>query len=173
MNRSEGQWTQPELSIPVTRGIRTNRVDTNSLGSHWTTDPGVADYFQNNGTSRMPFKNTASIDAEIPLGSIETDTNTLNNKRVGGKFTQNNEGGPMNEGEITARSGAPIKVKSITTIGPKKPTRISKAVEEAVSNVPISVDYQRPGDSEIEMRAYDTLQRRRTRRYNPPREMKA
>lgn len=173
MNRSEGQWVQQELSFPVTRGIKTNKVNTEALGSHWSTEPRIAHDFQRKSYGHFPFQGTARINAEIPMGSVETDTNVLRSKRVGREFTQHLEGGYADEKEVTARSGAPIKVHSITTVGPKKRTRANKALEKATDDVSTIVDYQDPGDSELLDKGYKTFHRSRTRTYNPPREMKA
>jgi len=171
MNRSEGQWTQPELSVSAVRGLRTNQPNTSELGSHWTTDPSVASYFQRKGDGNFPYRGTSQVNAEIPISSFETNQDTLRRKGVGN--TQNNEGGPMRESEVTVREGAPIKVTSIQTTGPKRRSKAVKAVEDSIEGISSWPDYQKPGDSEKLERAYDTFHRTRTRTYNPPREMRA
>lgn len=172
MNPSESQWTQPELSVTAYRGSRGHSTNSNNLGSHWSTDPGVAEYFQSNGLDgRSGLRSSKRITAEIPISSIETDPAILKRKGVGD--TQRYEGGPINEKEITVSKGAPVSVRSISTFGPKTKTTVSKDAEAIESNIPRSVDYQQPGDSDLLEKVSKTLDRSRTRTYKKSREMKA
>lgn len=171
MNRSEGQWKQQELSFDVERGLPTNKVDTSKLGSHWTVEPRVADYFTRRGNWTV---NNASavIKGELPISSVETDKRTLVNKGVTSGYNPY-EQGIMDEKEVTAKDNAPIKVKSITTWGPKTESKATRQARETLKSIPSNVDYRKPGDSERAVEALGKLTRKRTRTYNPPREMKA
>lgn len=167
VNTGDGQFD----GIKVVRGVRGVNLNKESVGSHWTTNPNVAEYFASNEASRGSSRGSSIINAVVPNSSVESDTNVLRGKGVGD--TQRHEGGPINESEVTVRKGAPVKVTSIKHVGPKKPTKVSKEAKKLENEVPFSTDYQEPGDDKKLERASKTLDRARTRTFKPPREMRA
>jgi hypothetical protein len=167
LNKGDGQFD----GVEVVRGVRGVNLNKESVGSHWTTNPNVAGYFASNEASRGSSRGSSIINAVVPNSSVESDASVLRSKGVGD--TQRHEGGPINESEVTVRKGAPVKVKSITHVGPKKRGKVHKEAEKIENEVPISTDYQQPGDSEKLERASKTLDRTRTRTFKPPREMRA
>lgn len=148
MNRSEGQWVQPELTHTIHRGIGpslANKVvggtgaphdpgvgKDGRVGIHWTSSPSVAKTFAGgNG-----FWGTGYIlHGEAPISSSETNRKTLEENQV--DLT-----GKLHEKEVTLKKNAPVKVTG-------------KSVIKEV-----------PGTNATRYRV-------RTRRYHPPREMKA
>jgi hypothetical protein len=145
VNRSEGQWTQPDLSFEVQRGVPFNaRKTSGSAGIHWTASPKTANHFATSYPiqpwSKPDFKKVREgrwvkghiFTGSVPLSSVETNNKTLYDVGNTGEFPE--------EKEVTAKRGAPVQVKARTTL---------------VAN-----------DS-------NNIVRRRTRTYNPPREMRA
>jgi len=108
MNRSEGQWLQPELSANVFRGTRS--LNPNGVGAHFSADKSIASGFS--GAKGV------LINSEIPISSMETDTETLNKKGVGNGYLYA-DGTKFDEKEVTAKTGAPIKVKSVQSLKKK------------------------------------------------------
>ena len=106
MNRSEGQWVQPELSHNVYRG--TAKLNPEEVGAHYSKNEVIAKAFRGHSKGVV-------INADIPMGSVETDTSTLMKKGVGNGYTYS-DGSKVDEEEVTARTGAPIKVKSVQTL---------------------------------------------------------
>jgi len=150
MNRSESQWVQPELSVPVHRGLNSPSVDkSKGAGLHWTTDAGVAESLP--GMHRISKEvfyeptTTTVIHGDLPFGSIETDKKALRKLDVLGV----DEPKEATESEVTAKKGKPVSVHGIT-----------KIVNSALLDK--STGNRLPMTSKS-----------RTRRYNPPREMKA
>ena len=162
MNKSEGQWEQPELSANVFRG--TSSVNPSNVGSHYSTSRSVAAHFQP--------RTGALINAEIPISSMETNTDVLVKKGVMRGGNLSSEGGPLDEKEVTARPGAPIKVKSIEFQGPKVNT---KSIKDAKDRYRPNgyVDYMTKEEKEEQGNLAQRLNRVRTRTYKRGREMKA
>ena len=149
MNRSEGQWTQPELSVPAHRGLAGTLDTSRGLGQHWSEEKGIAHNLAGLGRTaeEMYYKprTTTVIHADIPFGSVETDTPTLRKLDV-----LNIDGNKdYTEKEVTARKGATVKVKGIT-----KTLQSPKLDKKTGNEIP-------------------ETRRSRTRTYNPPREMRA
>jgi hypothetical protein len=162
MAAQRGAQFPEELSFEVTRGIRGNRVNTESVGSHWTTDPYVSRSFTQKHES---FHNSAEISAEVPMSSVETDPKALRSKGVLKQGEQPWwDGGPANEAEVTVRTGAPIKIKSITTTGPKVRTKAVKQAEKDYAPTR-SIDYMSDEELAAHSKAQDRLLRTRTRTY--------
>jgi hypothetical protein len=103
---------------------------------------------------------------------METNTDVLAKKGVMREGNLSSEGGPLDEKEVTARTGAPIKVKSIKFHGPKANT---KSIKEARDNYRPnrSVDYMTESEKEEQGNLAQRLNRVRTRTYKRGREMRA
>ena len=163
MNPTRGQWEQPELSANVFRG--TNSVDPKAVGSHFSADEDVARWFRGN-------RKGVIINAEIPISSMETNTDVLTKKGVLKGPNLTSETDPRDEKEVTAKTGAPIKVKSVTRLGPKANTKsIKKARDEYNPNR--TIDYYTDEENAAHSKMGARFHRNRTRTFNPPREMKA
>ena len=150
MNRSEGQWEQPELSVPVHRGLNSPSLDkSKGAGVHWSTDKYIAHNLAGlHRTSHDLFykpTTTTVIHGEIPFGSVETDKPTLRKLDVLGV----DEPKEATEFEVTAKKGNPVRVHGVT-----KTVQSPRRSRETGEDVPVTT-------------------RSRTRRYNPVREMKA
>jgi len=147
MNRSEGQWTQPELSSTVFRGLKNSPNSDTGLGMHWSTDPKVARSFAGQfGTV---------LHGEVPISAIETDPQVLKNKGVNSR----NEEQLDPESELPIKAGSTVQVTGRTN-GGRKWTDVPKWVDK--HSGPWKAHY-----------ANSIMSRNRTRTYNPPREMTA
>ena len=118
MNRSEGQWTQPELTLPVHRGLNKTgigQVNTSSLGMHWSADKHTANLFAAKHDTiygeplLQSYKPSTVVHADVPLRNVETDTPTLKRKQVDLK-------GETNEQEVPVKSGSNVQVTGLTRI---------------------------------------------------------
>ena len=130
-----------ELFHPVHRGLRVkDGLDKSALGVHWSTEHDVAFRFATNNKafpkSNEEAKRGKILHGEMPMSSVETDTKQLRNRGYGSFIGPNR----LDEEEVMAKEGAPIKVTGMTNL------RLSKD---------------------------QSMVKGRTRRYNPPREMKA
>ena len=147
----------PDPSIEVSRGIP-GRLGLTGAGEHWTTDDDVANYFSG--------RNGSIIRADVPLSSIETDTEVLRAKGVGD--TQSNEFGPLNEKEVTVKKGAPLVIKSIKHQYPMIRTRRYDEAQKTIISQPHpdypSRDWSPEDDKKLDA-AYNTVNRTRTRTY--------
>lgn len=157
---SQGQWVQPELAADVFRG--TSSLKPSNVGSHFSADKWIASGFSG--------RRGVVINAEVPISSMETDTATLIKKGVGD--TQAWEGGPADEKEVTARTGAPIKVKSVTRRGPLASTKSIEAARSAY-NPNRTLDFYTDAENEEHSKMGARFHRERTRTYKKPREMTA
>jgi len=114
MNRSEGQWTQPELSGEVHRGFKTTPEPEMGLGPHWSDKKGIAKFFATyGGGSVHPDSGAAIVHARVPVSSVETDSDVLSAKAVYPMGT----GGYKREREVPVKEGAPVQVTGITKLG--------------------------------------------------------
>jgi hypothetical protein len=89
------QWQQPELSFTGYRGLTQKPKKEHGLaglGMHWSADPKVARKFAG------PFGHV--VHAEIPISSVETNTQVLRNNAV---FLPDHEQGTRMEKEIPVR----------------------------------------------------------------------
>ena len=99
------QWQQPELSFTGYRGLTQKPKKEHGLaglGMHWSADPKVARKFAG------PFGHV--LHAEIPISSVETNTQTLRNNAV---FLPDHEQGTRMEKEIPASYLRPVKVTKV------------------------------------------------------------
>lgn len=149
----------PEEAVEVVRGTPRRQVDPSNAGEHWTTDESVANYFRG--------REGTIIRAEVPQSSVETNPEVLAAKGVGD--TQDFEGGPINEKEVTVKKGAPITIKSTTRSGPIVRSRAYRDAQATIRKAPPNDDYK-PADWTAEDdkkvdEAYRTVNRRRTRTY--------
>jgi hypothetical protein len=126
-NLSGAQWSQPELTFAVHRGVRTKPEKGKGLGMHWSADEHVAEDFS--GINLHPEKSRV-LHAEVPISSVQTDTETLHDL---------NAMDHPDEKEVTVVRGAPVKVTGVSSFREIPGRRVKK----------------------------------RTRTYNPPREVKA
>lgn len=147
-----------ELFFTAHRGLR-NAVDADKgLGSHWTAKKLTAELFAEQvpgGVKKK--KNEVSysrgylphtvVTARIPMSSVETNTSILQKKDVVNKEGFHEWPG---EHEIPVKEGAPVYVEQIEHISPKR---------------------KLPRDKENPNRFQRT--RIRTKRFNPPKEVKA
>ena len=146
MNPSSGQWTQPELTTTVHRGLARKPTPGRELGMHWSADPAVARRFAGQfGTV---------VHGEVPISAIETDPHTL--KRAAVFLDDVGIKGPP-EKEIPVKSGEAVKVTGTTGGG----NRWDPKFLDGLEGVDKAIAYNR----------VKTRQRKRT--YKQPREMKA
>jgi hypothetical protein len=98
------QWQQPELSFTVHRGITRKPQKGRWLGMHWSADPAVARKFAG------PFGHV--MHGEIPMSSVETDTNRLRSEQV--LTPERDRSMSQPEKEVSATIGKPVKVTGKT-----------------------------------------------------------
>lgn len=140
------QWSQPELSFTVHRGLTRKPQKGRWLGMHWSADPAVARRFAG------PFGHV--VHAEVPMSSVETDPHTLSRESVihDSKFDDPSKA----EKEVPATIGKPVKVTGITGPEADKETGLWNGRRNEGS--PSAMGAKRPA---------------RKRTYKQPREMKA
>lgn len=99
-----------ELFFNVHRGLSAEKERLNQkhhVGMHWSANDIIAEDFavDNNEPGRTkPY----IIHAEVPISSVETDSDTLYNRGVGGDFA--------GEKEVPVKPGSPIRVTGRTTL---------------------------------------------------------
>ena len=98
------QWQQPELSFTVHRGLTRKPQKGRWLGMHWSADPAVARKFAG------PFGHV--LHGEIPMSSVETDTNRLRSEQV--LTPERDRSMSQPEKEVPATIGKPVKVTGMT-----------------------------------------------------------
>ena len=99
------QWSQPELSFTAYRGLTRKpkpEHGLSGLGMHWSADPEVARRF----AGHFGYV----VHGEIPISSVETNTQTLSNNAV---FTSDHREGTQKEKEIPAGYLRPVKVTKV------------------------------------------------------------
>ena len=152
----------PDDSVEVFRGVP-GTLDTSNVGSHWSESESVAHSFRKNH-EYYGLPHGTLVRGYLPASSVETDPTVLKRKGVGD--TQDSESAIANEREVTAKEGAPVTIKSITTFEPKKKSRAYKSAAETIRNIPTNPDYRNEGDEEKLNAAYGTINRAiRTRTY--------
>lgn len=121
----QGQWSQPELSSTLHRGIVDHSVSHNksTVGVHWTTDPDVAKRF---ATSNSWFKTGKVFTAEVPISSLESNPDIMKQRGFAGFGGKD----PLNEKEVMVKEGAPVKVTKVTKIKPEKVIRVAPGMVE-------------------------------------------
>lgn len=112
-----------ELQFEVHRGVNTSyphypekggssqyTLDTENLGSHWSTDPAVAQRFSHKwDTPTWRAKYARIIHATVPVSSVETSSEEIRKRGV-------DTHGVLNESEVPVRKGATVKVTGITRL---------------------------------------------------------
>jgi hypothetical protein len=99
-----------ELFFTVHRGLPAEKErlnQTRHVGMHWSANDIIAEDFavDNNEPGRTkPYV----IHAKVPISSVETDSDTLYNRSVGGDFS--------GEQEVPVKSGSPIQITGRTTL---------------------------------------------------------
>ena len=119
-----------ELFFNVHRGVNTSyphypkqgkstqyKLDMSNFGTHWSADEKVAKEFANSPNSRAftPHWRTDYahvIHAEVPMSSVETDTETMQK----GGFANFSRQDPTGEKEVMVKKGAPLKVTGVTNL---------------------------------------------------------
>ena len=96
-------------------------LDSKNLGTHWSADADVAKEFANSPNSRALTSHWRTdhakvIHADVPMSSVETDSETM---RLGG-FANFSRQDPHEEKEVMVKKGAPIKVTGITKLRQSK-----------------------------------------------------
>ena len=123
-----------ELFFNVHRGVNTSyphypkegkssqyKLDSQNLGTHWSADEQVAKEFANHPSSRRFYPSWRTnhakvIHAEVPVSSVETDTETM--KRGG--FANFSLQDPTEEKEVMVKEGAPVRVTGVTKLRESK-----------------------------------------------------
>lgn len=135
-----------ELFFTAHRGLRltgSEKSDKNELGMHWSADRDKADEFATKHMHWPEWQHGETYHAQIPLSAVETDSQRLRDRG----FANFSRTDPYGEQEVPVKEGAPVKVTGVTK---HRRTYIEK-------------DKINSG----------TSLKSRTRRFNPPREMKA
>jgi hypothetical protein len=88
-----------------------------NFGTHWSADEQVAKEFANSPNSRSMTPHWRTdyahiIHAEVPMSSVETETETM--KRGG--FANFSRQDPTEEKEVMVKEGAPVKVTGRTSL---------------------------------------------------------
>jgi hypothetical protein len=130
-----------ELFFNVHRGVNTSyphypqggkstqyKLDMNNFGTHWSADQQVAKEFANSPNSRalVPHWRTDYahvIHAEVPMSSVETDTETMKQ----GGFANFSRQDPTGEEEVMVKKGAPLKITGVTNLRRSKDETAIKA----------------------------------------------
>jgi len=127
-NRAYDTSRQPELSFPAYRGVFVPgeyHSSNSGLGLHWSASQKVAEemgshawYERSNGMGTHPRDRIVVHNAEIPLSSVETDTNVLKKNKVFSPENLNEN----SEEEVPVKKGKTVRVKS-TSISTRARTR--------------------------------------------------
>jgi len=108
MNRSEGQWEQPEIEVPASRGIALHSGNNFSvqpnLGTHWSADPEIASLF--GGVGQKQPEDVRVFHGSVPMSSIEHDPVALKERGV---YTPNHRHHKV-EKEVPVMPGSPVTI---------------------------------------------------------------
>jgi hypothetical protein len=99
-----------ELFFQVHRGLYIKpgeKLESEHTGTHWSALPDVAEGFARRGVI-FPGSTRVIYHANVPISSVETRTNILKRKEVGGKWRA--------EQEVPARFSSPVFVTGRTTL---------------------------------------------------------
>lgn len=141
-----------ELFFEAHRGISKNRPNAlkKDLGTHWSTDLDIAHELADRQQTGHDFyynpEHRTIIHAQVPLSSVESDTQTLSKGAV---FSPHNLNKNI-EKEVPVKKGAPVMVTGITKRFSSP--RLDMDTGKALPNRKV---------------------RTRKRTYNPPRQMTA
>ena len=150
------QWSQPELSFTVHRGLTRKPQTGRWLGMHWSADPAVARRFAGS------FGHV--VHAEVPMSSVETDPQTLSRERV---IDDSKVKEPYKqEKEVPVTIGKPVKVTGVSGPEADKETGNWNGVRRTTPNsiTATTAEWQE---------AMKNKRPARKRTYKKPREMKA
>ena len=108
-----------ELFFDVHRGIPAESVrgiETNRIGAHWSAREDIARDFAVDNVD-PDYKKPYVVHGKMPMSTVETDTDTLARKKVGGVFAP--------EQEVPGKDRAPMLITGVTsyrgeTRGPEK-----------------------------------------------------
>jgi hypothetical protein len=136
-----------ELFFEAHRGLRLKgkeKVNKDELGMHWSADRDKADEFATKHINWPEWEHGKTYHAQIPVSAVETGFTRLRDSGFANFAGKD----PLGEKEVPVKEGATVKVTGVTShrrtyLGPNKTVNQGTALKS------------------------------RTRRYNPPREMKA
>jgi hypothetical protein len=135
-----------ELFFEAHRGVRLQgkeKTNTGEIGMHWSADKDKADEFATKHMHWPEWEHGETYHAQIPVSAVETG-----NARLGERGFANFSGtDPLGEKEVPVKEGATVKVTGVTK------HRRTYNVKDQINS--------------------GTALKSRTRRFNPPREMKA
>lgn len=161
-----------ELFFTAHRGLHSDNVVGQNVGMHWTANKSIAEHFSQ-GAGHRP-KQTV-VTANIPISSVETNTG-----RLFGKGVVNKEGLSLysHEEEVPVKYDAPVFVTSISRKGnwaENKSRQLENKLSAAMeSGNPEKLDL--PAINRKSNEYYERSEKRNrriTKRFNPPKEMKA
>jgi len=135
-----------ELFFEAHRGLRfkgKETVDKGELGMHWSADRDKADEFATKHIHWPNWEGGETYHAQIPVSAVETDFTRLRDRG----FANFGNKDPFGEKEVPVQEGAKVRVTGVT-----KHRRVYNVKDNINSG---------------------TQLKSRTRKYNPPREMKA
>ena len=132
-----------ELFFNAHRGIAVGKegVEQKSgVGMHWSADQEIAKDFAVDNTDRGYYEKPVVIHAQVPISSVETDTDALERFQVGGVFSGEKEV-PVERGNkllitgrTTLRQDKSLKdVKKTRDFYPKSRTRTYNPPREATA----------------------------------------
>jgi hypothetical protein len=119
-----------ELFFSVHRGVNTSyphytqdggksqySLDSSNIGTHWSADEQVAKEFANSPNSRAltphwRTKYAQVLHAEVPMSSVETNTETMKE----GGYANFSRKDPTGEKEVMVQKNAPIRVTGRTKL---------------------------------------------------------
>lgn len=135
-----------ELFFEAHRGLRIQgkeTVDKGELGMHWSADKDKADEFATKHIHWPTYERGETYHAQIPVSAVETNATRLRDRG----FANFGNKDPFGEKEVPVQEGAKVRVTGVTK-------------HRRVYNVKNDINK-------------GTQLKSRTRKYNPPREMKA
>lgn len=100
-----------ELFFNVHRGIAAGKEGVEQkrgVGMHWSANQEIAKDFAVDNTDRGYYEKPVVLHGQVPLSSVETNTDTLYNRHVGGNF----EG----EKEVPVGAGRKLLITGRTTL---------------------------------------------------------
>ena len=109
-----------ELFHQVHRGMLIStamgkKVDTENLGMHWSASPDKAEEFAIK-QMHWPDRTGYVYHAQVPMSSVETDTERLRKRGFAGFSGKD----PLGEQEVPVKENAPVKVTGRTTYKRKR-----------------------------------------------------
>ena len=131
-----------ELFFNVHRGIAVGEEgldEKSGVGMHWSADQEIAKDFAVDNTDHGYYDKPVVLHAQVPISSVETDTDALEGKKVGGFFSGEKEV-PVGRGKkmlitgrTTLRKDPNINDRKIRHQYPKERTRTYNPPREATA----------------------------------------